>query len=206
MRLRLIPTEPKATKLAVRIAWLVAGVLATLLLGWIIVTLVQASDTNQDQDTALQAQRDALDEANRRLIEAGEKPVPTPEPGPVGDPGQVGPPGPSGPAGTDGRDGQTGPPGPRGIRGLPGEPGADGADGRDGVDGVDGEDGAPGAAGPAGLDGANGTDGSDGISLVDVDIVCQPQDTTPPSWALVFTMAFSDGTQQTITVPVDVKC
>jgi hypothetical protein len=121
----------------------------------------------------------------------------TPVPGPQGVPGLNGLPGING---VNGKNGKPGTPG------APGEDGLDGTDGTNGVNGVDGKDGQPGQDGAPGKDGTNGTNGTDGVSLTNVDIVCQPQDTIPPTYALVFTMQFSDGTTQKITVPIDVHC
>jgi len=114
-----------------------------------------ASDADRaDLRADLEAQQDALDKANRRLIKAGEKPVtePTPEAGPQGIPGLQGPPG------------EDGEPGPPGRRGRAGEDGTDGATGTNGRNGQDGERGPMGPPGPAGVDGTNGRDGEDGQS------------------------------------------
>lgn len=111
--------------------------------------------------------------------------------------------------GPQGLPGSPGINGVNGVNGRNGKNGADGQDGSNGINGVDGQNGAPGAAGQDGTpgkDGADGAPGVNGVSLSSVDIICQPQDTTPPSYALVFTMQFSDGSTQKITVPIDVKC
>lgn len=87
MKLRLFPTEPHATKRAVRLAWAFVVLLAVLLAMWLVVTVVRQSDRLDAQQSTNQAQDAALAEANRRLTEAGQQPVPTPEPGPAGQPG-----------------------------------------------------------------------------------------------------------------------
>jgi hypothetical protein len=105
-----------------------------------------------DQDAALDVQARRLREANRRLVEVGDRPVPevvVPEvvEGPAGEVGE---------AGARGPRGFIGPPGPRGL------PGDDGAAGARGLAGTDGEPGAPGPVGPTGAAGPAGKDGSDG--------------------------------------------
>jgi hypothetical protein len=115
-----------------------------------------ASDADRaDLRADLEAQQDALEKANRRLIKAGEKPVigPAPlvgPPGIPGIPGLQGPPGPQGPPGRDGlngQDGDRGPAGQTGRAGLAGQDGQDGGTGSAGEDGQDGRDGAPGEGG-----------------------------------------------------------
>ena len=54
------------------------------LIGFGMANLADRIDSQQATNAAQDA---ALKEANRRLIEAGEKPVPTPLPGPIGQPG-----------------------------------------------------------------------------------------------------------------------
>jgi hypothetical protein len=112
-----------------------------------------ASDVDRaDLRADLEAQQDALEKANRRLIKAGEKPVAGPAPlvGPQGIPGLQGPPG------------EDGVPGFPGRRGRAGEDGTDGASGVDGTAGQDGARGLMGPPGPAGADGTPGQDGEDG--------------------------------------------
>jgi len=165
---------PRASKRAVVAAWTLVAVLFTALALWLIVTVVQQSNEIKDAQSVNQAQDRALAEANRRLEEAGQRPVPTPEPG---EPGQAGPPGPSGPVGPQGPPGPqglTGPQGARGkqgIRGALGEPGAEGAAGATGATGAQGpagpqgpagEQGPQGPAGPAGADGQDGAKGPTG--------------------------------------------
>ena len=154
-----LPSDPHVTRRMVRIAWAVVVLIAAMLLGWIIVTNVQQSDQLSTQQATNAAQDAALSEANRRLVEAGEQPVPTPEPGPAGDPGQVGAQGIAGPRGPVGSDGDRGPRGPRGAMGRPGVDGIDGQDGIDGAPGSKGDKGDPGQQGPAGTDGQDGKDG-----------------------------------------------
>ncbi len=145
------------------IRWLLLAALFGLV-GYGMAVLADRIDTQQAVNAAQDA---ALDEANRRLIEAGEQPVPTPEPGPAGDPGQVGAQGIAGPRGPVGSEGDPGPRGPRGAMGRPGVDGIDGQDGIDGAPGSKGDKGDPGQQGPqgpAGADGADGKDGKDGQS------------------------------------------
>ena len=167
----ILPSEPIVTKRAARIAWTVVAVLAALLAGWLVYTVVHQSDQIRHEQGVNTAQDNSLAEANRRLIEAGEKPVPTPEPGPAGEAGQVGPQGPAGPPGATGPTGSTGPRGhagkagvngERGMTGAPGARGAIGLPGPQGERGEKGDAGPQGPAGPAGRDGQNGTDGQDG--------------------------------------------
>lgn len=137
--------------------WIAAAAIAALVI-WMLVIISRLSDdtvrTERDLSEARgqarevfgdlvetnAAQDEALEEANRRLEQAGRRPVmfPTPEPV-IGPPGAAGATGPRGPAGVS----IVGPPGPRGLPGKDGqsivgpvgprgEPGADGADGRDG--------------------------------------------------------------------------
>jgi hypothetical protein len=142
--------------------------------------------TQSDAQTA----RQAAEEANKRLAEAGKPTVAIPDnpvqplqvnagpPGPPGVPGAPGedgigapgPPGPTGPpgeAGLPGLDGAdaTGAPGPPGLdaTGEPGPPGADSTiPGPPGPEGSPGVDGSPGTDGKDGVDGSPGKDGTDG--------------------------------------------
>lgn len=160
--------------------WIAAAAIAALVI-WMLVIISRLSDdtvrTERDLSEAREQARDvfgeladtnaaqdeALVEANRRLEQAGKRPVTVPDPepiiGPAGDPGATGATGPRGPAGVS----IVGPPGPRGLPGEDGqsivgpagprgEPGADGADGKDGVDGRDGES----IVGPTGPRGETG--------------------------------------------------
>jgi len=162
---------PRASKRAVAVAWTLVALLMVALWLWPIITVVRWSDDLRETQAVNQAQDSALAEANRRLAEAGEPPVTTPEPGPAGEPGQVGPQGPAGPPGPQGPRGPAGARGLQGIRGALGEPGAEGATGATGATGAQGpagpqgetgEQGPQGPVGPAGADGADGTDGQDG--------------------------------------------
>ena len=160
--MRLFPDEPRATRRAVVLAWASVALLAICLALWLVVTVVHLSDENRQTQAVNAAQDSALAEANRRLTEAGEQPVPTPEPGPAGEPGQIGEQGEPGPPGAHGDIGPPGPPGPRGLMGRPGRDGIDGARGATGATGAPGPKGDPGAPGSAGADGKDGTDGQDG--------------------------------------------
>lgn len=127
-----------------------------------------------DLRSSLTEQQAALDEANRKLTEAGESPVVTPA---VPEDQSVlrGLRGPScveelgyalcrGPAGTDGDDGKNG----RSIKGEPGDDGQSikGEAGPRGAPGesIKGDTGATGPAGPAGPPGPAGKDGTDGAT------------------------------------------
>lgn len=119
------------------------------------------------------AQSEALAEANRRLAEAGQAPVPVPEPGEPGTPGEqgevgeqgpAGEPGPAGPAGVAGDDGKRGPRGFTGIDGPAGPPGAQGPQGPRGEQGPSGPKGEPGEPGPPGTDGVDGAPGPAGTA------------------------------------------
>jgi hypothetical protein len=92
--MRLLPATPRATRRAVVLAWTLVVLLALLLAGWLVVTVVRQSNAIRDAETTNAAQDKALAEANRRLTNAGQPPVPTPSPGPAGLPGQPGPQGP----------------------------------------------------------------------------------------------------------------
>lgn len=150
---RQLPVPTKRT--LVIMAW-TGGVFAALLILGMLVAIVglttdyanledKAEASKADQralSKELAAQDQSLAEANRRLRELGEKPVPAP---PVsGNEGPVVIVGSPGPAGDDGEDGARGPRGLRGLRGFTGLPGLPGIDGTDGTDGTDGADGADG--------------------------------------------------------------
>lgn len=172
------------------------------------------ADSNAAQDAA-------LEEANRRLREAGKAPVPTPPipasatrgiPGVPGIPGDRGLPGingasgipgargPAGRNGGDGVDGSTGPAGSdgsAGANGEPGSPGKDGANGSDGARGPQGDQGPagdPGPAGPAGPNGAQGVQGIPGVVAVDTSPSCSD---LAPNMAISLTY---DAATQTITL------
>jgi hypothetical protein len=190
---------PVPSPRAVHRLGVVVGVLALVTgIGLVVSVVVLAerfhaySDTTKDlRDTVTQmqatnvAQDQALKEANRRLAQAGQPPVPvpeapTPEPGAQGDQGPrgetgpqgpAGPPGPAGPQGStgkrgprgftglDGPVGSTGNPGPRGEQGPPGPKGDQGPAGADGQPGPKGDPGDPGPQGPAGPAGPTCPDG-----------------------------------------------
>lgn len=164
---------PDPSPRAVRIAWAVVVVAALLLVGWLIVTVLHLSEQNKDAAARDAAQDDALTKANSRLIDLGAQPVPTPSPGPAGEPGVTGPTGPAGltgaqgPQGIQGPRGAVGPTGARGLRGnlgpigLRGEMGPQGEKGEAGAQGPAGERGSEGPQGPAGADGKDGADGQD---------------------------------------------
>jgi len=171
--MRIFPRDPQISRRTVVAAWAVVGALFVALLVWLVVTVANQSDQIRETQSVNQAQDSALAEANRRLTEAGEPPVMTPEPGPAGETGQIGPQGPPGPQGPQGPRGPVGARGLQGIRGALGEPGAEGATGAAGATGAQGpagpqgetgEQGPQGPAGPAGADGADGQDGKDGQS------------------------------------------
>lgn len=161
---------PDPSPRVVRAAWVIVTILAVSVAGWLVWTVLHQADQITQARAVNDAQNDALTKANSRLVNLGAQPVPTPEPGPAGEPGIVGPAGPpgtDGKAGRDGKDGSDGARGARGLRGIPGLDGRDGApgqDGTDGIDGQDGQDGAQGPPGPAGADGQDGADGKDGQS------------------------------------------
>jgi len=197
---------PRASKRAVAAAWTLVAVLFTALALWLIVTVVQQSNEIKDAQSVNQAQDRALAEANRRLEEAGQRPVPTPEPGEPGQAGPPGPPGPSGPVGPQGPPGPqglTGPQGARGkqgIRGALGEPGAEGATGATGATGTQGpagpqgpagEQGPQGPAGPAGADGQDGAKGATG------------EDAFPFTFSFTVQTTPAQSTTYTVTCTVD---
>jgi hypothetical protein len=116
------------------------------------------------QDVALDAQARRLNEANRRLIKVGEKPVDIPVvpeavAGPAGGTGAAGP---RGPRGFIGPIGPAGEPGEAGARGAAGEDGTAGAQGPAGAAGAPGRDGEPGPQGERGPAGEKGPEGQQG--------------------------------------------
>lgn len=161
------------TPRVLRIVWTTAGALALALMVALAIAVVnQSGDLDRaaanDRDSKADRERlheeideavAALNEANERLMNAGEAPV-DPEKvkgnaGPRGATGLSGPrgkPGPPGKSGAPGKDGSQGRPGAS-VTGPPGSPGSPGADG---------DDGPPGAAGPPGKDGKDGAPGKDG--------------------------------------------
>lgn len=125
------------------------------------------ADVNAVQDATISAQQSALDQANERLQNAGESPVPLPElptpaPGPTGATGATGPRGPAGAPGDDGQDGAAGATGPTGARGAAGPTGKAGEPGLPGATGTAGATGPRGEAGPAGPKGDKGEPGPKG--------------------------------------------
>jgi len=162
--MRIFPRDPRISRRAEIAAWAMVGALFLALLVWLVATVANQSDQIRETQAVNTAQDSALAEANRRLTEAGEPPVPTPEPGPAGEPGQVGPVGPVGPPGPQGVRGPMGARGLQGIRGAAGEEGAEGSTGGTGATGAQGPKGETGEQGPAGADGQDGTDGTDGAS------------------------------------------
>lgn len=144
-------------------AWLV-GLLTIALLVLLLVMVFILADRQDDSradrdelDARISAQRDILteqqrqlDEANRRLLRAGEKPVDPSDEVVQAVPGEQGPMGPQGLRGRPGRDGTDGEDGET-IRGPRGFTGAAGQDGRSIV-------GPRGPAGPAGPQGPAGAD------------------------------------------------
>jgi len=182
---------------------------APLLMMIVILVIFGASQAERDRQDAAQAaaieqlkvqaqeNKDAAEEANRRLENAGEPTVPIPSqtppptqpgvapsfiPGPKGDQGpagQDGSPGPPGKPGAPGKDGSPGQDGAPGQNGVPGSPGADstvpGPQGSPGQDGQDGQDGLPGADGSPGADstipGPQGPTGPAGRGIADQE--CQ---------------------------------
>lgn len=174
-----IPTMPvPSRRVLVWGAWtvgvLIVGIIIWMM--WLLATLQDdvaqggrdrdaLRDANAAQDATIAAQESALEQANRRLRDAGEAPVlvpeaPEPVPGPAGaagEPGARGPAGPPGasiigPRGPAGRDGRT-------VVGPPGPAGDDGDDGDDGatITGPKGDKGDTGAAGKDGRDGKDAT-------------------------------------------------
>jgi hypothetical protein len=135
---------PVPSERMVRIALITMIVLGVAIAVWLVFTLLslghqvkQQEDESSALSGAVSSLRDtnakqdaALDEANRRLVAAGENPITIPP----GAPGNVGPRGPRGYPGPTGERGVVGPRGPRGIQGstptVPaGEQGATGPQG-----------------------------------------------------------------------------
>jgi hypothetical protein len=164
------------------LSWLIPlAVMATIgVFLAVILTELDADDQAREQQHAeIVALQAGLDEANARLTEQGEPPVPVPEvepgtdtpapqiiigergfTGATGPQGRTGPPGETGPPGRPGKDGMDGRPGADGLDGEPGADGAAGADGKDGLDGLPGKDGVDGAPGKDGLPGKDGAPGT----------------------------------------------
>lgn len=158
-------------------AFVVVQVLVITGLLWALNQLQAGSDARDRQAGEIAALEAGLDEANARLAEQGEPPVPVPvpsspprsapqiilgEPGPAGPTGPPGPPGPRGSQGRTGPPGEIGPAGPVGARGESGEQGAAGAAGEDGATGAVGASGPQGPVGPAGPKGDTGAKGDQG--------------------------------------------
>lgn len=166
-------------------AWIVAvlaAVLILLMLGMLLDLQQRAEEGRHDraglrstletQGDLLAEQAEQLNEANRRLVQAGERPVPTPTlpPSTVGERGEQGLPGRPGVAGPRGPQGT---PGPRGATGDEGPPGPGPSDeqvaravgfycGSNGCVGPAGPQGETGPAGPAGPEGPAGPPGPPG--------------------------------------------
>lgn len=178
-----------------RWVWTVAAVLVVGLVVLLTVAVVEQSrqldqaalndaDSKRDRDAlhgAIDAQAEALAEANGKLIDAGEPPVATPSaiPSTSASTGATGERGLRGPSGTEGDRGARGPAGGRGLAGKPGPPGPGGAtgaagargepgpSGSSGSDGARGEPGPQGERGPAGEPGAPGAPGAAGAPGAD---------------------------------------
>lgn len=169
--LRMVPSSQTAVRrlgfavavlVAVGVVWLVVSV---------IVLVIRVNDngrTIEDMLATNTAQDQAIREANERLIDAGQAPVPVPptpvapEPGEAGEPGEQGDPGDPGDPGPQGPTGDTGPQGPKGEDGKRGPRGFTGLDGPAGPPGADGATGPAGAQGPQGPKGEPGEPGADG--------------------------------------------
>lgn len=193
--MRFLPKDPQISRRMVAVAWgIVVGLVVAIFL-WLILTVADQAADQRHTDTTITelkdndaAQEAALEEANRRLTEAGEQPVVTPPPvtGPSSDeirtsvevwfathdlaltPGYA-----TSmqaavtrylianppPAGADGKNGR--PPTEREIAAQVASyvSAHPPADGRDGVDGTDGQDGIDGENGSNGVDGQDGADG-----------------------------------------------
>lgn len=164
--------DPPPWVLRVLVAAVVLIVLAGM--GWLAVTVVRygsdLDDARADRAAlakAVEANSDALRDANRRLEDAGEPTVPVPpsptvEPGPQGEPGAAGVQGPPGPQGPAGEAGKRGPRGFTGLDGPRGLPGAQGPAGEIGLTGATGPAGPQGEQGPRGEPGPKGEPGETG--------------------------------------------
>lgn len=173
-----------------RIVWSTVAVVAVCLLVGLAVAVMEQSaqleraaavDQESKADRArlhagLEAQQEAFDEANSRLVDAGQAPVAVPSAvpealeGPAGETGERGPVGPAGPAGVpgqDGEDGADGRPGRPGTDGAAGTPGAAGSTGQAGSRGETGATGSQGDRGPAGEQGPAGPVGPQGPAGAD---------------------------------------
>lgn len=154
------------------VAFVVVQVLVIAGLIWALNQLQAGTDERDLQAVEIAALEAGLDEANARLAEQGEPPVPVPSSAPRPAPqiilGEPGPPGPrgeqgrTGPPGEIGPRGPLGPRGPKGEAGTDGEPGAVGAAGSDGAAGIPGEQGPQGEPGPQGVHGEQGPAGPQG--------------------------------------------
>ena len=155
-------------------------VFAIVLAGaWVVTQVGGVADKVIVLEQTTKAQGEALDEANKKLAEAGETPVevpPSPDPetdvivvpgktgatGPRGAPGATGATGPEGPRGFTGDQGPRGFRGPAGPVGPAGRAGADGAPGEPGATGAKGDKGDTGGQGPKGEKGDTGDQGPKG--------------------------------------------
>ena len=105
--------------------------------------------------------------------------------------------------GAKGDKGDTGAAGQDGKDGKDGQDGKDGVDGTDGKDGADGEKGDKGDQGDTGWTGSNGKpgqDGEDGVGVKDIKVAYEFSDMGVQY--LVFTIYYTDGTEQVIKTPV----
>lgn len=189
---------PVPSERAVTAAKILTGLAVVATLVWLLyaVTSVAADNARLDERAdqsrarqselaaAVEAQEDALAEANTKLVQVGEAPVSTPS-----EVHEV-----------QGKDGPPGPPGPPGRDGVDGEPGKNGRPGADGADGSPGPAGAAGPAGPpgpAGKDGAPGKDGADGAD---------GQSAFPFSFSFTVPHPVGGGTTYTVTCDAPGAC
>jgi len=164
---------PPAVALAVTVTALVALVV-WLNLQHAALRRAEQSNHTQDRELAqgdaarkqmagdLAALKAAAENANAKLVQTGEKPVPLPPVTAPGVPGPQGLPGLPGPVGAQGVQGIQGPLGPAGAAGQKGDSGADGAPGPAGPAGPQGDPGPAGPAGPPGPAGPQGEKGDPG--------------------------------------------
>lgn len=115
-----VPSQRTVRWMALAVGLLIAAGLVWLIAS-VVVLLSGYGDLNRSVDhlrSTNAAQDEALDEANERLVEAGEQPVPVPdtpaEPGEPGEPGDPGETGPMGPRGRNRADGSARVPGAAG--------------------------------------------------------------------------------------------
>lgn len=157
----------RRTSRAGTLVWLVGVVVASLLLGALVATMINMRDDVRNL-TAHADESDAdIETLSNQLKAIGVEPAidanETIERGEQGDQGSDGRDGRDGQDGADGRDGTDGAPGDPGPSGPPGPPGADGTNGANGANGAVGSAGATGSQGPPGFDGAQGPQGETGV-------------------------------------------